>query len=382
MALVFGVFGLALLLVGLPLAGFAHELTFNGADGFVIVAPFGVVGFVLARRVPRNPIGWSMLVPAVMAMLSEDAGFYAVRAIRLGDQALPLSRLAVFMAAGWAWLILLLPLPIALFPDGKLPGRWRWTLPAFLTITGAFVAVLAWTDLTGVLAHRMKVDSAGELAVFSSSQSGWLAYCIELYVPLYAAFSLAWVTRLVLSYRRAAGVEREQLKWFFAGGTVCIAAMLIGLPLGDHTAGTIAWIGISALPIGTGIAVLKYRLYEIDKLISRTITYLTITALLAGVFVGLVVLTTRVLPFSSPVGVAASTLTAAALFNPLRRHVQRLVDRRFNRTRYDAEATIATFTRRLRDAVDLDTVHGELLLAVDRAVEPAHASLWIKPGGS
>jgi hypothetical protein len=106
---------------------------------------------------------------------------------------------------------------------------------------------------------------------------------------------LAWVTRLVLSYRKATGAEREQLKWFFAGGTVCISAMLVGLPLGDHTAGNIAWIAISALPAGIGIGVLKYRLYEIDKLISRTISYLIITALLAGTFVGIVALTTHVL---------------------------------------------------------------------------------------
>jgi hypothetical protein len=286
---------------------------------------------------------------------------------------------AVFLAAGWAWLILSLPLPIALFPNGKLQGRWRWTLPAFLTVTGIFVAILAWKDLSGVFARRIEVDSAGELTVFSSSQSGWLAYCIEIYVPLYAAFSVAWVVRLVLRYRRAIGVEREQLKWFFAGGTVCIGSMLIGLPLGDHTAGNIAWIAISALPLGVGIGVLKYRLYEIDKLISRTIAYLIVTGLLVGVFVGIVALTTHVLPFSSPVGVAASTLAAAALFNPLRGRVQRLVDRRFNRARYDADAVVAAFTLRLRDAVDLDTVRGELLRAVDRAVEPAHASVWIRP---
>jgi hypothetical protein len=371
--------GLGLLLVGVPLAALAHELTFTGADGIVILPPFAIVGFVLARRVPRNPIGWSLLVPAVLAILSEDAGFYAVRAIRLGDHGLPLPRLAVFLAAGWAWLILSLPLPIALFPNGKLEGRWRWTLPAFLTVTGIFVAVLAWKDLSGVFARRIEVDSAGELTVFSSSQSGWLAYCIEIYVPLYAAFSVAWVVRLVLRYRRAIGVEREQLKWFFAGGSVCIGAMLIGLPLGDHTAGNIAWIAISALPLGVGIGVLKYRLYEIDKLISRTIAYLIVTGLLVGVFVGIVALTTHVLPFSSPVGVAASTLAAAALFNPLRGRVQRLVDRRFNRARYDADAVVAAFTLRLRDAVDLDTVRGELLFAVDRAVEPAHASVWIRP---
>ena len=128
-----------------------------------------------------------------------------------------------------------------------------------------------------------------------------------------------------------------------------------------------------------GVGILKYRLYEIDRLISRTISYAILTGLLVAVFLGIVGLTTRVLAFSSPVGVAASTLAAAALFNPLRLRVQRLVDRRFNRARYDADAIVAAFTLRLRDAVDLDTVRHELLAAVDGAVNPAHASVWIRP---
>jgi hypothetical protein len=130
------------------------------------------------------------------------------------------------------------------------------------------------------------------------------------------------------------------------------------------------------------VGILKYRLYDIDRLISRTISYALLTGLLAAVFVGIVVLATDVLPFSSPVGVAASTLAAAGLFNPLRKRVQHAVDRRFNRARYDAEATVAAFTMRLRDAVDLDTVRSELLHAVDRAVEPAHASVWLRAPGS
>ena len=122
----------------------------------------------------------------------------------------------------------------------------------------------------------------------------------------------------------------------------------------------VAGIGNVALPVSMGVAILKFRMYEIDRLISRTLSYAIVTGLLAGVFIAVVTLTTGVLPFSSPVGVAASTLAAAALFNPLRRRVQRLVDRRFNRARYDAEATVAAFTTRLRDAVDLETVRNEL----------------------
>ena len=124
---------------------------------------------------------------------------------------------------------------------------------------------------------------------------------------------------------------------------------------------------------------LRYRLYEIDRIVSRTLSYAILTALLAGVFVGLVALTTNTLALSGRVGVAASTLVAAALFNPLRVRIQRLVDRRFNRSRYDAEATVAAFTTRLRDAVEIDAIRADLLDAVTRAVEPTHASVWIKP---
>ena len=143
--------------------------------------------------------------------------------------------------------------------------------------------------------------------------------------------------------------------------------------------GSIAPLGIAALPIGMGIGILKYRLYDIDRLISRTLSYAIVTGLLIGVYVGLVTLATRVLPFSSPLGVAASTLAAVALFNPLRRRVQRLVDRRFNRARYDAEATIAAFARRVRDDVDLELVSSEFVRAVQTSVEPAHVSLWLRP---
>jgi hypothetical protein len=139
----------------------------------------------------------------------------------------------------------------------------------------------------------------------------------------------------------------------------------------------VAGFGIAALPIGIGVGILKYRLYEIDRLISRTVAYALVTGLLVGVYVGLVLLATHVLGVSSPVAVAASTLIAAALFNPLRRRVQQLVDRRFNRARYDAERTVMAFAARLMDAVDLDTARDDLAGVVNRALEPTHVSVWI-----
>jgi hypothetical protein len=177
-------------------------------------------------------------------------------------------------------------------------------------------------------------------------------------------------------------VRRQQLKWLAAGAVVCVACAVVSIASGNGSSviGSLAFAGaLSALPICIGVGILKYRLYEIDRLISRTLSYAILTALLVGTFIGLVALTTDLLPFSSSVGVAASTLAAAALFNPLRKRVQRAVDRRFNRTRYDAEATVAAFTARLRDAVELDAIRSDLLDAVNRAVQPSHASVWMTP---
>jgi Na+/proline symporter len=193
------------------------------------------------------------------------------------------------------------------------------------------------------------------------------------------------VTKQVVSYRRSSGESRQQLKWLMTGGVISIVGLLLAMTIGNSNEfvprilGFAGFLGVIALPVGIGVGILKYRLFEIDRLISRTLAYAILTGLLVGVFVGIVALATDVLPFSSPVGVAASTLAAAALFNPLRIRVQRLVDRRFNRARYDAEAIAAAFTLRLRDAVDLDTVRRELLAAVDGAVQPTHASVWIRP---
>ena len=161
-----------------------------------------------------------------------------------------------------------------------------------------------------------------------------------------------------------------------SGGSVPV--WMSGLPgLVSHVA---AAAGLLALPVSMGVAVFKYRLFDIDRIVSRTLGYAIVTGLLVGVYAGLVLLATHVLSFKTPVAVAASTLAAAALFAPVRRLVQRIVDRRFNRARYDAERTVAAFTARLQDAVDLDTVRADLLAAVDQALEPAHATVWLAGG--
>jgi hypothetical protein len=135
-----------------------------------------------------------------------------------------------------------------------------------------------------------------------------------------------------------------------------------------------------ALPVSIGVAVLRYRLFDIDRIVSRTLAYAIVTGLLVGVYAGLVLLTTQVFGFHTPVAVAASTLAAAALFTPVRRRVQRVVDRRFNRARYDAETTVSAFADRLKDAVNLDAVRDDLAGTVHSALEPAHLSVWVSPG--
>jgi hypothetical protein len=188
-----------------------------------------------------------------------------------------------------------------------------------------------------------------------------------------AGTALPTVGRHVLGWRQATGERRQQLKWLAFGAAVS-AAWLLGMLFFS-----LPVVGIAAVPVSMGIAILRYRLYDIDRIISRTLSYAIVTGLLIGVYAGLVLLTTQVLRIHTPVAVAASTLAAAALFNPLRRRVQRLVDRRFNRARYDADQTVAAFATQLKDAVELDSVRDDLAAVVHKTLEPAHVSVWIRP---
>ena len=207
--------------------------------------------------------------------------------------------------------------------------------------------------------------------------------------PVLAAMVICFLAALVVSgsaivvrFARSAGEERLQLKWF-AAAAVLVVATFIALILTNSNsvaAAILNNLALLCLNVAIAIAVLKYRLYEIDRIISRTLAYTIVTGLLVGLYAGLVLLATHVLSFSSPVAVAASTLAAAALFSPLRRRVQRAVDRRFNRARYDADQTVTAFAARLKDSVDLDAVQGDLASAVQRALEPAHVSLWMNNG--
>jgi hypothetical protein len=348
----------------------------NGIIALVIGVPSAGVGVAVARRQPANPLGWIFIAIAACLILSSVGGDYAYLVYRLGHH-LRLGVAALLLYQLWTPGLLLLGVVILLFPDGRLESRfWRWVLRVYLAIYVVYVLALAVATGGALAGHPLHVDANGGLTA-TDSPSGWFGAVQGVtLVPALALFVGAAV-RQGLSWRRSSGDRRQQLKWLAAGAAVTvlgIALIAAGFGLG--------WFGFAALPVSIGVGILKYRLYDIDRIISRTLAYAIVTGLLVGVYAGLVLLATQALPvsLSTPAAVAAATLVAAALFSPLRRRVQRLVDRRFNRARYDADAAVAAFSARLQEAPDLGVVQGDLLDVVQRALEPAHVSVWLWDG--
>jgi hypothetical protein len=339
------------------------------------------VGVLLAARRPGNPIGWLLLT--LLLLTAEPTDGYAILDYRMHHGTLPLGWAAVLFLGG-PLVIVLMAILLWLFPDGRLPaGRWHWVSVA-LVAAGLALGVVATVGpgLTAVVGHDVHIDANGNLYPVSPA---WTLVGNVITVAAIASM-LVWLALQVPRYRRAGAERRQQLKWLYSGAAVFVAA-LVAAAVGPYASGeafgsdgqlandTIE-LGSSVMLVCIAVAVLKYRLYAIDRIISRVISYAVITAVLAGVFAGLVLFATEVLPFKTPVAVAAATLAAAALFNPLRRRVQRAVDRQFNRTRYNAEAVVTAFTTRLRQTVDFDAVQGELLNTVHHAFQPTHLSIW------
>jgi hypothetical protein len=373
---------LVLLAVDVTLSFVAHD-PWPTNDGVVLVTlvAYAAVGYVIARTEPRNPIGWIFLALAVFALVDYVARFYLVLDYREHGGRLPLGAAVIVLRGSWTIFPFLLAFPaIALFPDGRLSPRWR----RFIRVYAAAAAIFMIMQLTGQIVSPTSglghVDVRGSLP---NANGGPVASWSWPLATFFLGAWIAFVWRQVSAWRSAAGVRRAQLKWLAVGSAICLVSALVVVMMGDgstataRVAGDLGTAGIAVLPLAIGVAILRYRLYEIDRLVSRTLAYAVLTAVLVGTFAGIVLLTTRVLPFSSPVAVAASTLAAAALFNPLRTRVQRLVDRRFNRARYDREALVAAFGAKLRDAVDSETVLAELAGAAANAVEPVHVSVWI-----
>jgi hypothetical protein len=342
------------------------------------------LGLLIARRQPGNRIGLVLTGFGTLLVFYEDAARYSVADYNVHHGALPLGFPAVLIASElWSGLFLLPPLIILFFPDGTLPPRWRAVSRAYLALCSLITAILLGSGAWQMQGTRITVQDKGQL-VNNSGPSGALGFVLLAAFLAVPVFWASFVTRQILSWRRATGERRAQLKWLMAGSVATVIG-LAGTFLLQSLTGLLGaldnamlGIGIFSLPVCITFAISKYHLYDIDRIISRTLAYAIVTGVLVGLYVALVLLATRLLSFQTPVAVAASTLVAAALFNPLRHRVQLRVDRRFNRTRYNSDQMVAAFAARLKGTVDLDSVRDDLAVAVHQALMPAHVSVWIK----
>jgi hypothetical protein len=346
--------------------------TFSYICGQVVNAAVPVAGFILASRRPENRLGWLFLVAGLALGVSGFANQYGLHALVADRGSLPAGRAFAWLS-NWTWLIpvAVLAFLFLLFPTGAVRSR-RWGLAAWF-VGGVFALATAGMLIaaTRVWAHPFT----------SSSPAGLTRLLFLMTAFLVSAALLVSVAALVVRFAKSSGEERLQLKWCAAAALLLAVVFVASIWTNSAAVNVLQSLAFVCLWTAIAIAVMKYRLYEIDRIISRTLAYAIVTGLLVGIYAGLVLLATQVFRFHTPVAVAASTLAAAALFNPLRGRVQQVVDRRFNRARYDADQTVAGFAARLKDTVDLDSVRDDLATVVDQALEPAHVSVWIGQQG-
>jgi hypothetical protein len=348
---------------------------------YVPFLAFPLVGALIASRHPKNPVGWICLAVGLFWMLIAVGDQYeadntvVIDALTQAIWVPPIGLLGIYL--------------ILLFPDGKLPSR-RWRPLAWISGVVMVLASLGITFAPGPLEGHPGVRNP-----FGLEGAPLVANAGIFILLLLPLCMVASALSLVLRYRRSRGEEREQIKWIaFAAsvvGLLYLIAMVGSLFLGWGAQGTPLWLGLlqhaalvsfTAVPIAVGFAVLKYRLYNIDLLINRALVYGALTALLVAVYVGSVVSLQGVLRAlsgqESQLAVVASTLLIAALFNPLRRHIQSFIDRRFYRRKYDAAKTLAAFSAKLRDETDLEALNNELVGVVRETMQPAYISLWLR----
>jgi hypothetical protein len=351
------------------------------AEGAVraLVFPLGfaTIGLVLTLRRPANPIGWLFAAAGLAWSLPIPAEPWLDRLV--GEQR-PLPLLAkvaaVYGEFNWAPATVLgVTLPALLVPDGRLRSR-RWRVVAAGAVAAAALVLVGDAVAPTRLEDHLIANPfglAGPAGTVASTVAG-VGYL------LWMASMVASMACVVLRFRASGGVERQQLRWVAAGAAAAVAGLLGGAVTPQRTAiSSCLYAMVLCIPTGVAVAVLRYRLWDLDRLVSRTVTYTLVTGLLVLPYLALLPAVSRLAGDAGGLAVAATTLAAVALFAPLRRRVQHLVDRRFNRRRYDAARTLEAFAARLREQVDLDALSAELLAVADQTVQPTRASLWLRP---
>ena len=369
------------------ISGDYGQRTVAAVAGASCTLAFATVGTIIVWHRRRELVGWLFCAVGLALAVQAFTAFYATRALVARPGSLSGGELM-----GWVgtWVsapaILLIPLfCFLLFPDGRLPSA-GWRPVAWLDGLVLAAATVGLAFRPGPLAVVPSVDNPLAVSgVAAGLMSGLVAASILLLPPAVVASVGALIVRL----RRARGIQRQQLKWF-ASAAALVAAIAVPVlpgqfiaPAGWAAAALVALIiGIACLPVSAGIAIMRYRLYDLDALLNRTLVYGTLTTVLAAGYAGIVLAVGAVLGSGgevSSLAVAVATLAVAAMFQPARRRVQRLVDRRFNRRRYNAGRTLEGFAARLRQQTDLDALVTELLAVVDRTMEPTQVSLWLRP---
>ena len=347
-----------------------------------ISIPLAVVGALITVHRPGNRLGGLLLVGALSIGVVKVAQKLVQYGVRHPDTVPALEWIG--WVSNWVWvpaILMFLLLPV-LFPDGQPPSP-RWRLLVWAIVAGALVSLVGSALLPRIVDAPSLRNPLGLHGAAGAMLEQALSKAFLFGLP---AAAVAAVVSLIVRFRRARGVERQQLKWLaYAAAGFALASVTQDPWLGGW-ATTAVNLTMWAIPAAIGVAILRYHLYDIDRLINRTLVYGLLTALLAGVYAAVVLVLGQLfgeLGDQPPSwAVAGATLAVAALFQPARHRIQAAVDRRFNRRRYDAAKTVEAFSVRLRDQIDLDTLSAELLTVVDQTVEPTRASLWLRPVGS
>ena len=372
--------------IALPVAVVVADAALGWPSGgfYAVFAPtviaFAAVGWLISARRPDNVIGPLLLVFALVFAVY----FPIDLLVRLGSPALAVEVAAAFSSASDAPGFIAVAMILILFPDGHVPGPgWRWTVVA--AVVGVGCAVVGFALNAGPLAAFPSVNNPLGIAGYPGAIVGEFGYVCLI------ALLVAAVAALVTRWRRGGPTERAQVKWVGTAALVLAITEVVNLatfdssdPLGSPVAVVLATVATALVPLSIGVAILRYRLYDIDRIISRTIGWALVTGLLVAVFAGAVLALQALLSGvtqGQTLAVAASTLIAFALFQPLRRRVQRAVDRRFDRARYDGERTAAAFAERLRHEVDLEALTTDLERTADNAVRPASVTAWLPTRG-